>query len=157
MTIELPDVLVNAWSILPDRRCPCRRRCGKTVKIVCGPGFAEIGNWLPDKVLERPYDVDLLAQVLIYWNREAEGGQAPYMRVCDQMEAELTPYFGCSMGTCKRSGVGPCCSSHDRMLCHSCYRLTHFVEECSETCTQCEAECLPVIYPPKPVEEATPR
>ncbi len=152
MTIELPDVLVRAWSILPDRRCPCRHRCGKLVKIVCPAGWGEIGNWLPDKVIERPYDVDLLAQVLIYWDRRAEGGQAPYMRTCDALEAELTPYFGCALRNCTRSGVGLCCSSHDKFLCHRCYRLTHFVEVCSETCKQCEAEGLPMIYPARPAE-----
>lgn len=38
-----------------------------------------------------------------------------------------------------------CCSSHGKLLCHHCYRLTHFVEVCVEGCTACAAEGLPVV------------
>lgn len=44
---------------------------------------------------------------------------------------------------------GVCCSSHDRRLCHRCYRLTHFVEVCG--CAACDRENLPRIYPERPV------
>jgi hypothetical protein len=37
---------------------------------------------------------------------------------------------------------GFCCSSHDKELCHGCYRQTHFVEICGETCTKCTREGL---------------
>lgn len=47
-----------------------------------------------------------------------------------------------------KPSVGPCCSSHDRYLCHGCYRITHFVQVCG--CSACDAEGLPRIYPPEP-------
>ena len=49
---------------------------------------------------------------------------------------------------------GPCCSAHDKQLCHACYRRTHFVEVCG--CSSCEREGLPRIYPPKAAEAARP-
>ena len=39
-----------------------------------------------------------------------------------------------------------CCSSHNAMLCHGCYRRTHFVEVCIQGCALCRREGLPVIY-----------
>ncbi|MFY1686423.1 hypothetical protein [Plantactinospora sp. WMMB782] len=44
--------------------------------------------------------------------------------------------------------AGTCCSSHDKLLCHRCYRLTHFVERCTESCRECAAESLPLILTP---------
>lgn len=37
---------------------------------------------------------------------------------------------------CPDLAEAPCCSAHGKMLCHSCYRLTHFVEvcRCSRAC-----------------------
>lgn len=44
---------------------------------------------------------------------------------------------------CKaKPSTGFCCSSHDKELCHGCYRQTHPVEICGETCTACAAEGL---------------
>ncbi|GAA3765767.1 hypothetical protein [Micromonospora maritima] len=47
---------------------------------------------------------------------------------------------------CKTTEAAPgtCCSSHDKKLCHLCYRRTHFVEVCVEGCRDCAAESLPV-------------
>lgn len=51
---------------------------------------------------------------------------------------------------CKeRAAVGECCSAHRARLCHTCYRVTHFVEVCGEHCSACRAEGLPRIYPPR--------
>ena len=33
--------------------------------------------------------------------------------------------------------VSVCCSSHQKDLCHPCYRRLHFVEVCN--CSECEA------------------
>ena len=41
--------------------------------------------------------------------------------------------------------TGSCCSSHDKQLCHACYRRTHFVEVCDEGCPRCLVEGLPVL------------
>ena len=47
---------------------------------------------------------------------------------------------------CKeRFAPAVCCESHGGLLCHRCYRLTHFVEVCGEACPLCRAEGLPVI------------
>lgn len=35
-----------------------------------------------------------------------------------------------------------CCSSHNALLCHGCYRRTHFVEICTLGCTDCAREGL---------------
>jgi hypothetical protein len=37
----------------------------------------------------------------------------------------------------------PCCYAHDKMLCHACYRRTHFVEVCGAGCDACAREGLP--------------
>lgn len=42
-------------------------------------------------------------------------------------------------------GDRTCCSSHDKLLCHACYRRTHFVEVCVEGCESCAREGLPVV------------
>lgn len=47
-----------------------------------------------------------------------------------------------------RKAVENCCSSHNKHLCHGCYRRSHFVGICYEGCPQCAAEDLPLIYPP---------
>lgn len=39
---------------------------------------------------------------------------------------------------------GTCCSSHNKRLCHLCYRRTHFVEVCVAGCRDCAAERLPM-------------
>ncbi len=53
---------------------------------------------------------------------------------------------------CTHCGEWPaesvCCSSHERELCHGCYRRTHFVEICGvpvgdgRKCSKCQAEGL---------------
>ncbi len=40
-----------------------------------------------------------------------------------------------------------CCSSHQALLCHGCYRRTHFGEVCVEGCPACAREGLPVALP----------
>lgn len=45
---------------------------------------------------------------------------------------------------CPTAARGVCCSSHGDLLCHRCYRMTHFVEVCVAGCTACKAEGLPV-------------
>jgi hypothetical protein len=40
-----------------------------------------------------------------------------------------------------------CCSTHNALLCHRCYRRTHFVEVCVEGCTDCAREGLDVRLP----------
>jgi hypothetical protein len=51
--------------------------------------------------------------------------------------------------TCVRCKASPtlafCCSSHNALLCHGCYRRTHFVEVCVEGCTDCAREGLGVV------------
>lgn len=50
--------------------------------------------------------------------------------------------------TCERCKIvyanGRCCSSHGKLLCHGCYRRTHFAELCVAGCASCAAEGLPV-------------
>jgi hypothetical protein len=48
---------------------------------------------------------------------------------------------------CFQAAVGACCSSHNKQLCHYCYRKTHFVEVCVEDCRNCAAEGLPAVLP----------
>lgn len=61
-----------------------------------------------------------------------------------------------SAATCVRcSATGlfePCCSSHDAVMCHLCYRLTHFVEVCD--CPTCLADGLPRIMRPHEIYSA---
>jgi hypothetical protein len=48
----------------------------------------------------------------------------------------------------KMMANGGCCSAHDKILmCHLCYRRTHFVEVCgkTKTCFGCSAEGLDVL------------
>lgn len=40
---------------------------------------------------------------------------------------------------------GACCSAHNKLLCHACYRRTHFVEVCVAGCSACAREGLPVV------------
>lgn len=40
--------------------------------------------------------------------------------------------------------AGTCCSSHNKILCHLCYRHTHFAEVCVAGCKDCATEGLPV-------------
>jgi hypothetical protein len=47
---------------------------------------------------------------------------------------------------CKRRRGEQCCTSHRTLLCHGCYRRTHFVEVCSEGCEKCATEGLPRIF-----------
>jgi hypothetical protein len=42
------------------------------------------------------------------------------------------------------AAVGACCSSHNKQLCHRCYRRAHFVEVCTEGCANCAREGLSV-------------
>lgn len=42
---------------------------------------------------------------------------------------------------------GLCCSSHDALLCHRCYRRTHFVEICGVACSRCAREGLDPTKP----------
>lgn len=44
-----------------------------------------------------------------------------------------------------RPPVSRCCSSHDKNLCHRCYRITHFVEVCAAKCEYCAREGLPKL------------
>ena len=46
---------------------------------------------------------------------------------------------------CPKPAAGNCCSSHNKALCHRCYRETHFVMKCVAGCKQCAAEGLPVL------------
>lgn len=51
-------------------------------------------------------------------------------------------------GVCIRDGQPAdalCCNAHKALLCHRCYRITHFVEVCVAGCTACAREDLPVI------------
>jgi len=61
--------------------------------------------------------------------------------------------------TCIRCRTTPadalCCSSHNALLCHACYRRTHFVEVCVPDCRRCAREGLPVQYPTTTTEETT--
>jgi hypothetical protein len=50
---------------------------------------------------------------------------------CKKYEAVIT------CARCETAAVGPCCSSHNAMLCHGCYRRTHFVELCVPGCPDC--------------------
>ncbi|MFG3710975.1 hypothetical protein [Micromonospora sp. NPDC047730] len=86
---RIPAHVVEAWSVLPDRQCPCR--CGQRAKIVCEDGWRDIGSWLSDEVSKAPLDMDLLTQVLIYWSPASERGapQEQYDAECDRLEAEL--------------------------------------------------------------------
>lgn len=51
--------------------------------------------------------------------------------------------------TCERCGEvtdeGSCCSAHNNLLCHRCYRWTHYVEVCG--CAACVRDRIPRIFP----------
>lgn len=89
--LVIPESVLQAWSVLPDRECPCKDRCGRKVKIVCEAGWNNIGGWLPEQVAPNPLDVDLLMQVLIYWSPAAEpsASQEEFNEECDRLEREL--------------------------------------------------------------------
>lgn len=70
-------------------------------------------------------------------------------------DGELHPANRCER--CAEISVGQCCFSHRKNLCHGCYRITHFVAVCVATCPECAAEGLPLIYPPRKVQEGTSR
>jgi hypothetical protein len=89
--VGIPANVLIAWQALPDRECSCRRKCGRTVKVVCEDGWNDIGGWLPEKVAESPLDVDLLVQVLIYWSPATQGSQEVSDREFDRLEVELVP------------------------------------------------------------------
>lgn len=46
---------------------------------------------------------------------------------------------------CHGNADSLCCTAHKALLCHRCYRQTHFVEVCVAGCTACARENLPVI------------
>lgn len=46
---------------------------------------------------------------------------------------------------CPTPAQGVCCSSHGKVLCHRCYRTTHFVQVCVEGCDACQAEGLALV------------
>lgn len=102
--VGIPANVLIAWQALPDRECPCRRKCGRTVKIVCEDGWNDIGGWLPEKVAESPLDVDLLVQVLIYWIPGATDSQETFDREYDRLEVGLTPLAPRSTTPRARSG-----------------------------------------------------
>lgn len=101
----------------------------------------------------------------LLWYREATGKEAPLPPKWpkegvseEAMDAALVAVFNdlgengpvaTSPPICVRCllarDVSQCCSSHGHDMCHRCYRLTHFVEVCSEECTRCKAENLPKI------------
>ncbi|GGM52829.1 hypothetical protein ACFFX1_55330 [Dactylosporangium sucinum] len=89
----IPANVVDAWSVLPDRRCPCQANCGRNVKVVCEDGWNDIGDWLPPHVAEAPLDPDLLVQVLIYWVLPDGASQAEFNREYDRLEAEVDAIF----------------------------------------------------------------
>jgi hypothetical protein len=89
--VGIPANVLIAWQALPDRECPCRRKCGRTVKIMCENGWNDIGDWLPEKIAESPLDVDLLVPVVIYWSPAAQGSQEAFDRELDRLEVELGP------------------------------------------------------------------
>lgn len=81
-------------------------------------------------------------------------GQGPRLdRPCEYMNcrrprsehAERVEPEPCSRCGDTLAAVGVCCSSHNKNLCHCCYRRTHFVEVCVEGCPKCAAESLPVV------------
>ena len=89
--VGIPANVLIAWPALPDRECPCHRKCGRNVKIVCEDGWNNIGDWLPEKIAESPMDVNLLVQVLIYWSPAAQNPQEAFEHEFDRLEAELMP------------------------------------------------------------------
>lgn len=89
----IPAHVVEAWKVLPDRRCPCRAKCGRNVKIVCEDGWNDLGDWLPPHVADAPLDSDLLVQVLIYWVLPDGASQVEFNREYDRLEAEVDAIF----------------------------------------------------------------
>lgn len=77
------------------------------------------------------------------------------LEVTDRGETALRSLYFSQLGdcpSCERCKVayanGRCCSSHGKLLCHGCYRRTHFVELCAAGCPACASEGLPVnLYP----------
>lgn len=142
---QMPDALERAWSVLPDRACGCRRNCGQTVKVICPGSLLDLADWLRDKLTARPYDPDLLAQTVILIRGIDTNEEGNYALALAVVDAEFVPHLQCAMRSCANAGVGPCCSSHNKLLCHRCYRYAHFVDVCIEGCELCAAEGLPVI------------
>lgn len=61
--------------------------------------------------------------------------------------AAVTPCVRCK----SVQSDGTCCSSHNVLLCHRCYRRTHFVERCPVGCERCAREGLDPMKWPTPV------
>jgi hypothetical protein len=67
------------------------------------------------------------------------------IRVVDRDAALRHAVTRISCSRCEdKPAEGVCCSSHGKVLCHGCYRRTHFVERCVANCTSCAAEGIPV-------------
>jgi hypothetical protein len=78
---------------------------------------------------------------------DATGRQVADRRIrirVDRFRPTSTGYRLVSQPPCERCGeqadhdTATCCSSHGKVLCHRCYRRTHFVERCGcgrEECT----------------------
>lgn len=65
-------------------------------------------------------------------------GCRSYVEAAEQARGWIACCARCTV----RASVGACCSSHNRHLCHACYRRTHFVEVCGATCRDCKREGL---------------
>lgn len=64
------------------------------------------------------------------------------------------PHGDTTCERCSHKAAGTCCTSHNKHLCHHCYRKTHFVEKCVKACKLCAAEQLPQILSRKPTQQA---
>lgn len=92
------------------------------VQLLLAAGLVEV----PDPPADYNYSIVRLTPEGMAWVTRARTAQ---FRNCDRCNASAV--------------LVRCCSSHDKNLCHRCYRQTHFVEVCVASCSACAREGLP--------------
>lgn len=107
---------------------------GLTLGLLVGVAFNEPERALPR---ERRYGRGGGQEPVASWRLRA------VQEVLRRNGVDLDTAIAADCILCKtRPALGQCCSSHGKDLCHGCYRRTHFVEFCGQTCTRCAAEGL---------------
>jgi hypothetical protein len=109
---------INPWTCDTARNANVSARVAELVAA----GLAEI----PDPPDDLPESLVRLTPDGMAWVTRARTAQ---FRDCDRCNTS--------------AALLRCCSSHDKNLCHRCYRQTHFVEVCVAGCSACAREGLP--------------
>jgi hypothetical protein len=105
----------------------------------------ELAAWVDEAVAEAR---NARVPVGVVWHHR-RGKASPadgFVTMSGAAFVELLRAAGTALLACVRCestpAVGFCCSSHEKRLCHRCYRRTHFVEVCVPGCQDCKREDL---------------